>query len=213
MISFLLNRCTWQNSVTWTLRWSTPAQAPLLHKSQWCHRSWSSRWVRESKDGDDNKQRDMMEGVRKNELRKVSEVINELAQWNPENAHPTTYKFLKSTSHFLCSLCFLFPRWQAFAGLNQTGELDDLTLEMMNTPRCGVKDKVGYGSNARRKRYALQGWWTGNACVHSRLLHESSICRYSFLPIKILIWFRNILYSSFAFILKALSNFLTTLYF
>lgn len=50
-----------------------------------------------------------------------------------------------------------FPHIQAFAGLNQTGELDGETLEMMNTPRCGVKDKVGFGANARKKRYALQG--------------------------------------------------------
>ena len=28
--------------------------------------------------------------------------------------------------------------FQAFAGLNQTGELDSLTVELMNTPRCGV---------------------------------------------------------------------------
>ncbi|XP_050729691.1 matrix metalloproteinase-24-like isoform X2 [Eriocheir sinensis] len=47
--------------------------------------------------------------------------------------------------------------FQAFAGLDQTGELDNSTLEMMNTPRCGVKDKVGFGTRARRKRYALQG--------------------------------------------------------
>ena len=46
---------------------------------------------------------------------------------------------------------------QAFAGLNQTGQLDNQTLTMMNMPRCGVKDKVGFGTNARRKRYALQG--------------------------------------------------------
>ncbi|XP_071541370.1 uncharacterized protein [Panulirus ornatus] len=49
--------------------------------------------------------------------------------------------------------------FQAFAGLNQTGELNDETLEMMNTPRCGVKDKVGFGANARKKRFALQGQW------------------------------------------------------
>ncbi|XP_042226891.1 matrix metalloproteinase-16-like [Homarus americanus] len=47
--------------------------------------------------------------------------------------------------------------FQAFAGLDQTGELDDETIEMMNTPRCGVKDKIGFGANARKKRYALQG--------------------------------------------------------
>lgn len=47
--------------------------------------------------------------------------------------------------------------FQAFAGLNQTGQLDAVTVKMMNTPRCGVKDRVGFGSEARRKRYALQG--------------------------------------------------------
>ena len=42
--------------------------------------------------------------------------------------------------------------FQAFAGLNQTGELDKDTLELMETPRCGVKDIVGHGATARRKK-------------------------------------------------------------
>ncbi|XP_064105368.1 matrix metalloproteinase-20-like [Macrobrachium nipponense] len=46
--------------------------------------------------------------------------------------------------------------FQAFAGLSQTGQLDDATIEMMNKPRCGVKDKTRYGSEARKKRYDLQ---------------------------------------------------------
>ena len=32
--------------------------------------------------------------------------------------------------------------FQAFAGINQTGELDSETVKWMNMPRCGVKDKV-----------------------------------------------------------------------
>ncbi|KAG7166173.1 Stromelysin-1-like [Homarus americanus] len=32
--------------------------------------------------------------------------------------------------------------FQAFAGLDQTGELDDETIEMMNTPRCGSRWRV-----------------------------------------------------------------------
>ena len=48
--------------------------------------------------------------------------------------------------------------FQAFAGLNQTGDLDPITVELMETPRCGVRDIIGHGATARRKkRYVLQG--------------------------------------------------------
>ena len=47
--------------------------------------------------------------------------------------------------------------FQSFAGLPQTGNLDEKTVELMKTPRCGVKDIVGKGATARKKRYALQG--------------------------------------------------------
>jgi len=47
--------------------------------------------------------------------------------------------------------------FQSFAGLPQTGDLDDQTVKLMNTPRCGVKDIVGKGLTTRKKRYALQG--------------------------------------------------------
>ena len=57
--------------------------------------------------------------------------------------------------------------FQAFAGLNQTGELDPLTVELMGTPRCGVRDRGleetdRSGSSSRKKRYVLQGsrWQT-----------------------------------------------------
>ena len=58
-------------------------------------------------------------------------------------------------------------KFQAFAGLEETGEIDDKTLEFMSKKRCGVKD---FGSDAgevndhteivihkRHKRFALQG--------------------------------------------------------
>ena len=32
--------------------------------------------------------------------------------------------------------------FQAFAGLEQTGVMDEETTVMMNTPRCGVKDVI-----------------------------------------------------------------------
>lgn len=47
--------------------------------------------------------------------------------------------------------------FQSFAGINVTGELDEETKQLMSLPRCGVKDKVGFGSDSRSKRYALQG--------------------------------------------------------
>ena len=47
--------------------------------------------------------------------------------------------------------------FQSFAGLPQTGNLDEKTVELMKTPRCGVKDIVGKGATTRKKRYALQG--------------------------------------------------------
>lgn len=37
------------------------------------------------------------------------------------------------------------------------GILDEETSVYMSKPRCGVKDKIGKGGSARRKRYALQG--------------------------------------------------------
>ncbi|XP_013195413.2 matrix metalloproteinase-14 isoform X1 [Amyelois transitella] len=46
--------------------------------------------------------------------------------------------------------------FQSFAGLNTTGDLDEETKKMMAMPRCGVRDKVGFGES-RAKRYALQG--------------------------------------------------------
>jgi len=48
--------------------------------------------------------------------------------------------------------------FQVFAGLDPTGELDDETVNLMNTPRCGVKDKLSSEEEAKRKkRFALQG--------------------------------------------------------
>lgn len=50
--------------------------------------------------------------------------------------------------------------FQAFAGLEQTGELDDVTVELMGTPRCGVRDleqsaDVEFGEKSGA--YVLQG--------------------------------------------------------
>ena len=53
----------------------------------------------------------------------------------------------------LQSLSLAVADFQAFAGLNTTGRLDQMTMEMMKQRRCGVKDSV----NGRTKRFALQG--------------------------------------------------------
>ena len=56
--------------------------------------------------------------------------------------------------------------FQAFAGLNETGELDPVTVELMGTPRCGVRDRgqeeTDRTASRRKKRYVLQGsrWQT-----------------------------------------------------
>lgn len=47
--------------------------------------------------------------------------------------------------------------FQRFAGLPQTGVLDEETIDKMEQPRCGVPDIVGTEAAARKKRYALQG--------------------------------------------------------
>lgn len=52
----------------------------------------------------------------------------------------------------VCRDCFDRELCFGFAG-----ELDEETLKLMETPRCGVKDKVGFATDSRSKRYALQG--------------------------------------------------------
>uniref|UniRef100_A0A2P2I1R8 Matrix metalloproteinase-14-like n=1 Tax=Hirondellea gigas TaxID=1518452 RepID=A0A2P2I1R8_9CRUS len=70
------------------------------------------------------------------------------AATNPENGALLSLEAVRSA----------IIEFQAFAGLNQTGELDAETREMMNRRRCGNKDIIGHGANTRRKkRYALQG--------------------------------------------------------
>ena len=46
-------------------------------------------------------------------------------------------------------------RLQRFAGLNETGVLDNETATLINTPRCGMPD-FGPKDNAKRKRRWVQ---------------------------------------------------------
>ncbi|KAK6633355.1 hypothetical protein RUM44_003957 [Polyplax serrata] len=63
---------------------------------------------------------------------------------------------------------------QDFFGLNRTGILDDATLRLMATPRCGLPDKVYRRSN-RRKRYTLMGskWTHSNITYFIRNYSEN----------------------------------------
>ena len=47
-------------------------------------------------------------------------------------------------------------KMQAFAGINQTGVLDQETLEIMGTPRCGVKDIFWHGEQAGRSDFMFR---------------------------------------------------------
>lgn len=50
-------------------------------------------------------------------------------------------------------------KFQKFAGLNQTGIIDEETRKMMKTPRCGHPDKLSddLENKNRKRRYSLQG--------------------------------------------------------
>ncbi|XP_043202426.1 matrix metalloproteinase-2-like [Amphibalanus amphitrite] len=61
-------------------------------------------------------------------------------------------------------------KFQKFAGLKETGELDNATQAKLTEPRCGVKDNVGRAvrKTGRRKRWALHGSrWTAPTLNYS----------------------------------------------
>lgn len=59
------------------------------------------------------------------------------------------------------------------------GHLDDETLHFMSMPRCGVRDKVGFATDSRSRRYALQGKYNIEIMIYGEILYTSIIyCRY-----------------------------------
>ena len=67
------------------------------------------------------------------------------------------FGYLKSSSSgktaALRSIDSAVKEFQAFAGLRQTGELDKETVEMMEMPRCGVKDILEDKEDSLSRQY------------------------------------------------------------
>lgn len=76
-----------------------------------------------------------------------------------------------SVAHLQC--VFFSKNYYSLTTLNQSyifvcvfeGHLDDDTLHFMSMPRCGVRDKVGFATDSRSRRYALQGKYYCDVCT------------------------------------------------
>ena len=74
----------------------------------------------------------------------------------------TTAKSQQSGQPYLMDqeiLITAVKQFQTFGGVSETGIIDEDTMELMRTPRCGLPDvKVEDGAaGTRKKRFALQG--------------------------------------------------------
>ena len=75
------------------------------------------------------------------------------------------------------------PLIQVFAGLSPTGVMDAETKELMETPRCGVKDIIGHGATQKRRRRRCSLFFKGTVSAQFRLL---ICCPYSEIWIEVL---------------------------
>jgi len=65
------------------------------------------------------------------------------------------------------SMRMALMEYQSMAGIPQTGVVDAATVKMMNTPRCGVKDKTKKDATKRKRRYTVQGsMWSKNTLTY-----------------------------------------------
>lgn len=82
----------------------------------------------------------------------IEEYLRTFAYLGDENPDPQMGEL---QSHPDLQFALAIRTFQRFAGLNETGVVDDDTVRMMRMPRCGVKDTLTMGGIARRrKRYA-----------------------------------------------------------
>ena len=83
-------------------------------------------------------------------------------------------KFKYPPSQQLSSLQKLdhaISKFQEFAGLDVTGQLNEETVEMMRKPRCGVKDFIDEDEDADTPRIKVKG-----------VLSRKKVGRFKFLP-------------------------------
>jgi len=91
--------------------------------------------------------------------RKSAETTSSAASYLSKYGYLTQSSSKKTSS--LVDIKKAVKDFQVFAGLAPTGELDELTIDLMSRPRCGVKDiendEEFQTKRLRTKRYALQG--------------------------------------------------------
>ena len=75
-----------------------------------------------------------------------------------------------SQADLVQSICSL----QRFAGINETCKLDQATISLMGTPRCGMPDKSPADKARRKRRYTLHGtYWRKKVWPLMYLLREN----------------------------------------
>ncbi|XP_050433787.1 hatching enzyme-like [Adelges cooleyi] len=93
------------------------------------------------------------------EIKNSTQAIKYLTQfgyYSPITLDPNSIHLLEKESLRNALLDF-----QSFAGISETGVLDQETLELMNTPRCGCLDRF-YRTRPKRYGHLLETWRVDN---------------------------------------------------